>query len=130
MLSCTSHFEAVFGACQSRRFSDLVEHLQSFLVWFQTQVNNIENGLQSADSHTLLLRHPSFEQADARSVVAARCRLECRESGMNPNVVNGDDSDIDDAVMILRLLDLSEPMVVSFVNHQNVRDLSGRQGHD
>ena len=130
MLSCTSHFEAVFGACQSRRFSDLVEHLQSFLVWFQTQVSYIENGLQSVDSHTLLLRHPSFEQADARSVVAARCRLECRESGMNPNVVNGDDSDIDDAVMILRLLDLSEPMVISSVQYQNVRDLSGHQGHD
>lgn len=106
MLRCTPHFEMVFGACQSRLFSDLVEHPHSFRIWLQERVNTIENGLQGEDSQTLLLRHPSFGRADARGVVSARCRLECLETG------DEDDSDTDNAVMTLRLLDLSEPILV------------------
>ncbi len=106
--SCTPQFEAMFGGCRSRLFFDLVEDRQSFLSWFQTAVNNIEHGVPCQDSHTLLLRHSAIGHANARRVVAARCRLECQVSSMNPN----DILDIDDAVMTLRLLDVSEPMMI------------------
>ncbi len=106
MLRCMPHLEMVFGACQSRLFSDLVEHPHSFRAWYQRQVSAIENDMDCEDSQTLLLRHPSFGRADARGVVSARCRLECLETG------DEDDSDTDNAVMTLRLLDLSEPILV------------------
>ena len=106
--SCTPQFEAMFGGCRSRMFFDLVEDRRSFLSWFQRAVNNIEHGVPCQDSHTLLLWHSAIGHANARRVVAARCRLECQVSSMNPNDVH----DIDDAVMTLRLLDVSEPMMI------------------